>query len=103
MSDELGVVVICPSYRLAPENKYPSDKEDILDVIEYVSAHAGDFGIDPDRMALGGHSAGGNIAASLCLKANKEGGPSFKCAVLDYAPLDFSVDSREKEIGRAHV
>lgn len=95
--DELGIVIISPSYRLAPESQYPSDKEDVFDVISYVHAHADEFGIDPDRMAVGGHSAGGNITTVMCLMAKETGAFNFCCAILDYPPVDLKTSAFDKE------
>lgn len=95
--NELGIVVISPSYRLAPEFQYPSDKEDVFDAISYVCAHVAEFGIDPNRIAVGGHSAGGNIATVMCLMAKEAGSPAFRCAILDYPPVDLKTSAFDKE------
>lgn len=94
--NELGVVVINPSYRLAPENMFPSDKEDIFDVICYVHDHADEFGIDPDRMAVGGHSAGGNISTVMAMMAKEKGAFQFKCVIMDYPTVDMDTDAHAK-------
>lgn len=97
ISEELEIVVVSPSYRLAPEFPYPSDKEDVLDAITYVHDHAAAWGVDPARMAVGGHSAGGNITAVMCLMAKESGSPRFRCAILDYPPVDFKTSAFDKE------
>lgn len=93
---ELGVVVINPSYRLAPENMFPSDKEDVFDVITYVHDNPAEFGIDPERMAVGGHSAGGNIATVMAMMAKEKGDFQFKCVIMDYPPVDLHTDAHAK-------
>ena len=93
---ELGAVVINPSYRLAPENMFPSDKEDVFDVITYVHDNPAEFGIDPERMAVGGHSAGGNIATVMALMAKEEGAFQFKCVIMDYPTVDLDTDAHAK-------
>lgn len=94
--NELDTTVISIDYRLAPEYKCPTDKNDVYDVVKYVSFHNDEFGIDPNNMAIGGHSAGGNISTVVCMMAKKKNEISFKCQVLDYPPLDLATPARKK-------
>lgn len=94
--DELDITVISIDYRLAPEYKYPKDKNDVYDVVSYVSSHCDEFGIDPHNMAIGGHSAGGNISTVICMMAKAKKKFSFKCQILDYPPLDVATPASEK-------
>ena len=96
--DKLGIVVVAPSYRLAPEAMYPADKEDALDVVRHVAANPELYGIDPERIAVGGHSAGGNIAASVALQLKDNPDVRLKCAVLDNPPLDLDTEAHEKPL-----
>ena len=96
LRNELDVTVISIGYRLAPEHKWPKGIHDIYDVISYVSSHNDKFGIDPDCMAIGGHSSGANIAAVVCMKAKENNEFSFKCQVLDYPVLDLATPAGEK-------
>ena len=66
-------VVIAVDYRLAPENTYPAAIDDVVDAFRFTAANAADFGIDANRLAVAGDSAGGNLAAAICLKARDEG------------------------------
>lgn len=63
LAAEADVRVISVEYRLAPENKFPAAVEDALAAFEHVSTNAADFGADPRRIAVGGDSSGGNLAA----------------------------------------
>jgi acetyl esterase/lipase len=62
-----GGILVTPTYRLAPEEKFPRQLEDVAAAVAWVSRNAGQFGIDPDRLVIGGHSAGGHLAALTCL------------------------------------
>lgn len=64
-----GVLVCSVDYRLAPEHKFPAGLEDVCTAVRWVSAHAQDLGIDPERIGIGGESAGGNMAAAAALVA----------------------------------
>lgn len=94
--DELGVVVLNVSYRLAPESRWPSDKEDVYDAVKYLHDNPGAFGIDPDRIAIGGHSAGGNISTVVAMMAKETGDFSLRCVIMDYPPCDQDTDAFAK-------
>lgn len=79
-----GAIVIAVDYRLAPENQYPVAVEDCFAAVRWVHASAAEIGVDPDRIAVGGDSAGGNLAAVMSLKARDEGGPPLALQVLVY-------------------
>ena len=94
--DELKVVVISPSYRLAPEHMYPSDKEDVFDVVKYVHDNPEQFGIEADCMAIGGHSAGGSISTVVALMAKERGEFQFKGVIMDYPTCDLDTEAHAK-------
>lgn len=72
---ELGVTVVSVEYRLAPESPFPAALDDALAAWHWMRRHATDLSIDPDRIALGGESAGAGIAAALAQRLRDEGGP----------------------------
>jgi len=60
------------SYRLSPQHPYPEPLHDCLDVVEYVIDNADSLGVDPNRIGIGGDSAGGNMAAAIALRLKKK-------------------------------
>jgi acetyl esterase len=79
-----GAVVISVDYRLTPGNPYPAAFNDSYGTLCHVAANPADFGIDPDRIALAGDSAGGNLSAAACLAARDRGGPEIAAQALIY-------------------
>ena len=90
---EVGIVVVSVGYRLAPEDPFPAGLEDCYAALEYVATNAQELGIDPDRIAIGGQSAGGGIAAGLALYARDQGGPSICYQLLEIPEIDDRLDS----------
>ncbi|MGM9594544.1 MAG: alpha/beta hydrolase [Candidatus Onthomonas sp.] len=88
--------VISIDYALAPENPFPTAVHQIYAVVKEIHAHAEQYGVDPNRMAIGGHSAGGNLAAAASILAGRRGEFSFRCQVLDFPPLDLVTSPYEK-------
>jgi acetyl esterase/lipase len=70
VADELGVLVISVDYRLAPENPYPAALDDCYHALRWLHDNAPALGIDPTRIAIGGESAGGGLAAALAQRAH---------------------------------
>jgi acetyl esterase len=81
--------VISVDYRLAPEHKFPAAVNDAMTATQWISAHAGPLGIDASRLAVGGDSAGGNLAAVVALIARERGGPQLRFQLLLYPATDF--------------
>ncbi|MGM9537537.1 MAG: alpha/beta hydrolase [Candidatus Onthomonas sp.] len=88
--------VISIDYALAPEHPFPTAVNQIYAVVKEVHAHAEQYGVDPDCMAIGGHSAGGNLAAAVSILAGRRREFSFRCQVLDFPPLDLVTSPYDK-------
>jgi acetyl esterase len=103
LANASGSVVVSVDYRLAPEHKFPAAAEDAYAATRYVAEHAGDFGVDAHRIAVGGDSAGGNLATVVALMARDRGGPTLKFQLLIYPVVDFDDDSPSmREYGQNH-
>ncbi len=83
-----GCIVIAVDYRLAPEHKFPSAPLDAIAAYKWVRAHAESFGGDPERIGVGGDSAGGNLAAVVCQQTAINGERTPDLQVLIYPALD---------------
>lgn len=79
-----GCVVVSVDYRLAPEHKFPAGLDDCVFATRWAAEHAREFGADPDRMAIAGDSAGGNMAAAAAIRLRDEGGPPLCGQLLIY-------------------
>jgi acetyl esterase len=90
-------VVLSVDYRLAPEAKFPAAAEDSYAAFEWIAANTGELGIDPHRIAVGGDSAGGNLAAVISLMARDRKGPKPVYQVLIYPATDMRMISASME------
>lgn len=84
----LGAVVVSVDYRRAPEHRAPTAAEDAYAALGWAVAHADELGVDPRRVLVAGDSAGGNLAAVVCLLARDRRGPAIAGQVLLYPVLD---------------
>ncbi|PYM98259.1 MAG: acetyl hydrolase [Candidatus Rokuibacteriota bacterium] len=94
LTAEAGVTVVNVDYRLAPEHKFPAAADDAWAATRWTVAHASEFGVDASRLAVGGDSAGGNLAAVVALQARDAGAPIIKLQVLVYPVTDVAAESR---------
>jgi acetyl esterase/lipase len=89
---EVEVVVLSVAYRLAPEAPWPAAVEDCLAATRWAGMQLDQLGGDPSRLAVGGDSAGGNLAAVTAQVLRGEGGPSLAAQLLIYPGTDFAAD-----------
>jgi acetyl esterase len=80
-------------YRLAPESKYPVPVEDSYAALRWVTANAARLGLDPQRVAVGGDSAGGNLATVAAILARERGGPALVHQILIYPVTDHDLNT----------
>lgn len=88
LANQVPCVVASVDYRLAPEAKFPAAVEDSYAATEWIAAHAGELGIDRNRIAVGGDSAGGNLAAVVSQMARDRQGPQIAFQLLIYPGTD---------------
>jgi acetyl esterase len=98
LAAEGGIAVLSVGYRLAPEHPFPAPLDDSLAAFRWAVEEAGELGADPARIAVGGDSAGGNLAAALCLQTRDAGGPSPALQALIYPVTDAVGDQRSREL-----
>ncbi len=87
---EAHVVVVSLEYRLAPEHPFPTGLNDAYAALRWMAAEAGTLGIDPERLSVGGSSAGGNLAAALALRTRDDDGPGLVFQLLEVPVLDLT-------------
>ncbi|MFN4354275.1 alpha/beta hydrolase [Parvibaculum sp.] len=88
LANEAGLKVIAVDYRLAPEHPFPAAIDDAYAATKWVEANASEIGIDPNRIAVAGDSAGGNLAAAVSLRSKAEKGPHIAFQLLIYPVTD---------------
>lgn len=93
LSDVCGAVVVSVDYRLAPEHRFPAAVDDAWAATQWAAVNAAALGADPARLAVAGDSAGGNLAAVMCLLARDAGGPSIAAQMLLYPAVDFTAET----------
>jgi acetyl esterase len=85
---EAGIAVMSVDYRLAPETRFPGAFDDVVAALKWAASDGGTIGIDTSRLAIGGDSAGGNLAAAVALWARDNDVPKLKLQVLAYPVTD---------------
>ncbi|KAJ5888360.1 alpha/beta hydrolase fold-3 domain-containing protein [Penicillium taxi] len=92
--EKFGATIIAVEYRLAPEHQYPIPLDDSYAGLKWVGEHLTELGIDGSRLMTAGHSAGGNLALAVALRARDENGPKI-CGQLLLCPM---LDHRNESI-----
>ncbi len=87
LANGIGCIVVSVDYRMAPEHLFPTAVDDSYDALCWVAANTKSLGGD-GRLLVGGESAGGNLAAVMCLKSRDEAGPVITAQVLLYPVVD---------------
>jgi acetyl esterase len=95
-----GVRILAVDYRLAPEHPFPAGHDDALAAVRWAFDHAADLGADPKRIGVGGDSAGGNLAASVCQDLRDDPARRLKFQLLLYpatGPVDLTASRRDRD------
>ena len=93
---DLEIAVVSVNYRRSPKHPFPAALEDVYDAMLYFHDHAFVYGIDPDRMAVFGHSAGGNLTAAVSLLARRTGAFPISAQLMTYPYLNLAESPFEK-------
>ena len=94
LAAESGCAIVSVDYRLAPEHKFPLPLDDCYDAVEFVFEQAANLGLDPNRLAVAGDSAGANLAAAVALRARDQNGPQVQLQILIYPVIEPDFDSQ---------
>jgi acetyl esterase len=102
LANGAACAVVSIAYRRAPEHRFPAALEDCYAATSWVVEHAASHAFDPSRVAVGGASAGANLAAAVALLAREHGGPHLVFQLLIYPLLDHEADtpSSRQHLGR---
>lgn len=92
------VRVLSVDYRLAPEHDFPAAAEDAITAFRFAARNAETLGVDPSAIAIGGDSAGANLAASVCLQALEDRGPRPVFQLLFYPATDVTTRRRSRDL-----
>jgi acetyl esterase len=90
LARQSGMRVLSVDYRLAPEHPFPAAIDDAVAAFRFAVEHAGELGADPTRLAVGGDSAGGNLAAGVAVQGSADGGPAPAFQLLFYPWVDLT-------------
>ncbi len=93
LTNAVGCVTVSVDYRLAPEHKFPAAPEDCYAATQWVAGNATTINGDPQRIAVGGDSAGGNLSAVVSLMARDRGGPKLVYQLMIYPATDYLPDT----------
>ncbi len=94
---EARCAVVSVDYRMGPEHPFPAAVDDCFAAVRWLAEHGPEIGVDPERLAVGGDSAGGNLAAVTALLARDAGGPALRHQLLVYPVTDYRCESASYE------
>lgn len=97
IANAAACIVISVGYRLAPEHKFPAAVLDCEAGFRYIATHAAELGVDPNRIAVGGDSAGGNLAAVVAVRARDSGGVQPKAQLLIYPATGHGIETASRK------
>ena len=97
IANAAACIVISVGYRLAPEHKFPAAVLDCEAGFRYVATHAAELGVDPNRIAVGGDSAGGNLAAVVAVRARDSGGVQPRAQLLIYPATGHGIETASRK------
>jgi acetyl esterase/lipase len=92
-AEDAACVVVSVDYRLAPEHPFPANLDDCMSALNQLDDQAEELGVDRTRLAVGGLSSGGTLAAGVAQRARNEGGPDLVLQMLLFPVLDAACDS----------
>lgn len=98
LADAAKCLIVSAAYRLAPEHRFPAAAHDAYYAVKALSETAAAFGADKDRIAVGGDSAGGNLAIASCLQARDGDGPRIAAQLLIYPVTDLTSATESKRL-----
>ena len=88
LANAAGIAVVAVDYRMGPEHRFPAAVDDCIAATRWVREHAAELGVDASRLAVGGDSAGGNLAAVVAIAAREAGDPAIAYQLLIYPATD---------------
>lgn len=104
LTNRAGAAILSVDYRLIPEHPYPAGLEDVYAALSWVATNGASIGIDPQRIAISGDSAGGNLAAAAAILTRDRRGPKLSAQLLMYPGLGNKMDTPSfKEFGQTHT
>lgn len=101
LAKKTNSIIVAVNYQKAPEHKFPIPFDDCYSALEWVFANVEEWNIDPNKIGVGGDSAGGNLASAVALKARDLGGPKIAYQLLIYPCNGLDIDSESMTANEA--
>jgi acetyl esterase len=103
IANQAKCIVIAVDYRLAPENRFPAAVQDAIAATSWIFENAKSVGVDAEKIAVGGDSAGGSLTAVVCINARDTGGPKIKLQILIYPSTDMNERPSHKSLPDGYI